>query len=271
MKKVISLILIASIIFITSSFSCAQEETGMKLFYNGYIHNLKEPVQMYNNEYYFDAVELASSLGMDLSFPGKNKVSLVFNGSMHEYDILSDNRLQLKPSEQHTLPEYINSKLYFPFSFLKLKQNLVISYNKDKNFVYLFNSNNRLARFENISYGYKVDLSRNGFSISEGDSNNSFDDSTINFINAAGNLTTSVSCDKLDNDALLSMRKYLGDDESDDTQIFDKFAEYKKSYFDAMKDYYKRSFLFNTNDENSEEPNMKVFGQYAENLFGVES
>lgn len=270
MKKVISLMLITAIIFITSSFSCAQEETGMKLFYNGYVHNLKEPVLMYNDEYYFDAVELASSLGMDLSFPGKNKVILVFNGFMNEYDILSDNG-QLKPTEQHTLPVYINNKLYFPFSFLKLKQNLVISYNKDKNFVYLFNSNNRLTLFENISYGYKVDLSKNGFKISEGDSNNSFNDSTINFINAEGNLTTSISCDKLDNDALLSMRKYLGDDESDDAAIFDKFAEYKKSYFDAMKDYYKRSFLFSNNDEISEEPNMKVFGQYDENLFGIES
>jgi hypothetical protein len=78
-----------------------------------------------------------------------------------------------------------------------------------------------------------------------------------------------INCDKADSSALTAMRKYLNDYSSTDDDIFNKLAEFKDSYFDAMVNSYKKDFLFGIEKGVFDEANIKVFNHYSQEVNGV--
>jgi len=79
-----------------------------------------------------------------------------------------------------------------------------------------------------------------------------------------------ITCDELDNSVLKLLREYYNDNSSTDDEMFEKFLAYRKSYFAALQNYYKRSFLYGS-DIDSSESNMKIFGEYNETIYGQEA
>ncbi|MCX7841679.1 MAG: hypothetical protein N2489_01215 [Clostridia bacterium] len=238
--------------------------------YNGELHTLQEAVLHLDGEYFIPAGQLSSILGLKCQI-SSSMLEIESEGSKQKYDIKSYDYKKGMPGTSHSTPELINGNLYFPFNFLKSEFNLIIKYNNDKRLIYIFpKSTSSLNTFANITYDYSVDLS-GSFKLDVGQSENSFEDNSFSFSSRDNSIAATVSCDRLDEVSLISMRRYLNDFRSDDLAIFDEFVQYKKSYFNAMQDYYKRDFLYGIDDENSSESNMKIFSEYTEKLFGVDA
>ena len=270
MRKLFALLLFAFVFCFSNLSSYA--ENGLKLFYDGKIHELKQPVLTYNREYFLDAQEFASATGMKVSTSNSTS-AIEFKGKKDSFAISSRIENNSSPEQAYTLPEMIGGKLYFPFSFLKSTYNMVIKYNAEKGTAYIFSrdtGSQNPSDFKNITYDYEVKSSKS-FKVLAGESENGFDDNTVAFQFNGQSMTATIACDRLDEASLKNMRQYLNDFTSDDDTVFKKFVDYKKSYFNAMQDYYKRNFLYGIDDENSSETNMKVFGEYPERLFGQDA
>lgn len=83
--------------------------------------------------------------------------------------------------------------------------------------------------------------------------------------------SAAISCERFSDQTLSAMRDYLNDSTSSANDMFEKFASYKQSYLEAMKDYYRKSLLYGADSEDSEESNMKVFAEYNEKIYNQSS
>jgi hypothetical protein len=96
------------------------------------------------------------------------------------------------------------------------------------------------------------------------------EDNAIYIIDSENNFSSVISCDKMDDSTLELLREHYNDYSSTDEEMFGKFEGYKKSYFSALQNYYKRAFLYGS-DADSSESNMKIFGEYIETIYGQEA
>jgi hypothetical protein len=274
MKKFLSLLIIISVILVFTS--NIQAAGSNRLFYNGKTYNLAKGVFSFDNEYFMDAAEVSKILGMKLEVdkPGRT-VTISYKDDKKQYSIFTDDDSgNLPVNSLHNTPELINGKLAFPFSFINSTYNLTIKYNKDSGAVYILTSDVSgkllLNSFSNLSYGYSLTLPDN-FYLNVPANPGSFDDKSVSFRDSSSSLFFDITCDRLDNTAFQLMREYLNDYSSTDQVIFDKFIEYRKSFFVSLQNYYRKSFQYGSEDQNQAESNLKVFGEYNEKISGEES
>ena len=79
-----------------------------------------------------------------------------------------------------------------------------------------------------------------------------------------------ITCDRLDEATQAALRDYYNEKNVSSSWLFDKLLEYKKSYFNALRDYYKKEFLY-ANDRLNNESNLVVLGSYSEPIYGKKS
>lgn len=273
MKRFLSLLIIVAITF---GMSVDIHAEGIsKIFYNGRTHNLTKGVFTFGNEYFFDAAEISRILALKLEVdkPGK-KVSVLVKTQRKEYPIVTgDDLADLPENFQHNTPEMIDGRLLFPFTFIRNALNLTIKYNKDSGMVYALNSDPSgklvLKSFSNLSYGYSLTFPE-GFYLNDPSASTDFDDSFLTFSDPSSSLSLGITSERLDNAALQEMREYLNDYTSSDQIVFDKFIEYRKSFFNALQNYYSKSFQYGSEDPNYSESNLKIFGEYNDEYSGKE-
>ncbi|MCX7710107.1 MAG: hypothetical protein N2484_09675 [Clostridia bacterium] len=269
MKKLIFSLTILIITLFTIG-NCYSENTA-KLFLDGKVFELKEPILFMNDDYYFDANELSRILNMSVESSSSDTVIISYKGTKSTYTLPSRQLTAKNPSVDHRSPETIDSKLYFPFSFLKSTYNVIIKFNQDRQIIYIYSRNSAtITDFVNLTFDYSLNANSN-YKVNATESENKFEDSAISFTHKDGRISAVVTCDQLDKDSMNNMRRYLNDFSSKDEAIFNKFVEYKMSYFSAMQDYYQRDFLYGISSTQSDELNMKVISQYKENVFSQES
>lgn len=274
MKRITIVLLLLVVICIYTA-DC-YSEGGVKLFFDGNTYTLNSQVLFYDNEYFFDAFEFSSILGMACQIDGSEKVlKIAYKGTQSAYPLRTfDYPKSIPENHRHDTPELINDRIYFPFSFIKDKYKLVIKYNKSSGVAYIL-PKTKLGRpiaasFTNLSFDYSISIPE-GIEIDIGNSDNNFQDSTLSILDKDNIVSGTITCDRLGESSLNIMRQYLNDYISADEEIFRQLAGYKNSYFRAMQDYYKRDFLYGSDDERSDESNIKILNEYNEKLYGQDA
>ncbi|MFZ5989273.1 MAG: stalk domain-containing protein [Bacillota bacterium] len=270
MKKfVLSFFILIAVFILCSSFTYA--DNSVRLYYKDKIYNLSSSIVSNHNEYFIEAAELEDILGITLRVDTSGKtVSIINNGSKSTYEInYIDYSIVSAENYPNHAPELINGKLYFPFEFIKQKFNIFIKYDKTAGSIYFFRSSTSTS-FTNITNNYSLDLPVSVY-IDLSGSIDSFDDSSVVLTDKDKTFTAVINCDALNSASLKNMRLLLNDYTSTDKEIFVRIAEYKKSYFRAMQDFYKNEFYFGGINETSAESNIKIFKDYNEALFGQDS
>lgn len=281
MKRLLLLISII-VIFTISTINCYAEGTAesntevdnavkntTKLFYEGKVIELIHPILHKGNEFFFNAEELSSNLGMVI-VKSKASVSIEYKGRKENFNLYQSQSSEAELDNLDNTPVTIDQELYLPFSLLKSEYGMVIKYNEDKKTVYLLSGGSSSYGYINLSYDYSLGkMSR--FDVFPGESESNYQDNIVTFNHTDKSISAVITCDRLDEEALSNMRKYLNDFSSDDDVIFNKFVSYKLSYFNSMQDYYRRDFLYGMTAPGSEQFNMKVINEYKEKVFGQDS
>jgi len=123
--------------------------------------------------------------------------------------------------------------------------------------------------FTNLSYDYTLVLPDYAYIDFEKFDENK--DRVIDIQDKDGQFSAVIACDRMDEKTMELMRDYFNERSSTDEEIFQRYTQYKKSYFAALQDYYKRSFIYSENDEKSTEYNMKIFGEFNISIAEQES
>lgn len=274
MKKIVFLFtfVITVTFYFTTSCYGAQKT---KLFYGGNIYTLNQAIVSNDNEYFIDPAELSNILGIKYSIIEKSKtINLDYQGIKVNCIIGPLSKAGSPANIKHSLPEMIKGKLYFPFTFLDNTFNLALKYNSDKSVLYILpkegNKAYALRNFNNLSYNYTVSLPET-IALDEVSTDNKFQDNTISFKSKNNLFHADINCDELDDASLKAMKEFLNDPSLTDEEVFQKVVEYKKSYFEAMQDSYKKDFLYGVANEDADDSNMKVFKNYSQKVFGKES
>lgn len=275
MKKVFTGFAVFIIALVLLTVYCFGEDSS-KLFYDGGVYTLGNPVLSIDGECFVAADDLVKVLGFrywtDDTFAA---VFIQYKDSIAVYKIdrseSSDALSNGNPG--HDAPQYINGNLYLPAAFIESEFKLFVKYTTS-GATYLLSSESvdasQLSIFKNVTYDYSVPVISN-VDISLDQSESAFNDNTI-FINDKNNLfSASITCDRLDTNTMAKMRDYLNDKTSTDEIIFDKFVSFKESYFNAIQEYYRNQFLYGENENGFKETNMKTFGVYNEKVFGQDS
>lgn len=124
--------------------------------------------------------------------------------------------------------------------------------------------------FRNIAYDYSIKLD-GSFLIDYGDSQDDFDEKAVEVNEAGGAFSVCITSDRLDDDTMELVRMYYGNDTSSDEEIFIKFTDYKKSYYNAMLEYYTTDRLYGDISRSYGETDMKIFGRFNREMFGQDS
>ncbi|MCX7745615.1 MAG: hypothetical protein N2645_01815 [Clostridia bacterium] len=223
-------------------------------------------------EYFFDAKEIADILKIEYEADEINGViHIELEEASGTYPLIVTDSLSstTKPST----PVLLNGKLLFPFTFLESITEQSIKYEKESSSVYILPQGVMglfsLSSYTNLSYGYKISVTDQVYFILG--NTKEIEDGTINIIDKNKKFTGSIICEKMDGRNLSIMREYLNDSQSTDDEVFKKFVSYKESYFDALKDEYKKDYLFPVKSDTLSESYLKIFKDYYENLFGQKS
>jgi hypothetical protein len=250
----------------------AYAENPLKLFYKEKLINLSQEIITQGNEYFINAKELSAVTGKKLKIDPSNKsLTLTLDNNVKYYEINSYDYNIIDPSTvTHDLPELIDDKVYFPFSFIMKEYDVIVNYDKKANIVYFFPKDNSLKSFTNTQYKYTLNIPDN-FHLSLDESYDKFDSSSILLVNSDNSFSASIVCDPVNKTVLKNMRFLLSDYTSSDKFIFDRIVDYKKSYFRSLLDSYKNDFLFGNMDSTLSESNIKIIKDYNEDFFGENS
>lgn len=270
MKKILFFVIITLLVAVSGINTYA--ENPLKLFYNEKLIDLSQEIITQGNEYFVYAKELSAVTGKKCKIDPSNKgMTLTFNNTVKNYEIKSYDYNTIDSSTvNHDLPELINDKVYFPFSFIMKEYGVIVKYDKKANVVYFFPKDNSMKSFTNIKYNYTLSIP-DGFHLNLDESYDKFDISSVSFANKENNFSVSIVCDSVNKTVLKNMRFLLSDYTSSDKFIFDRIVDYKKSYFRSLLDSYKNEFLFGNMDSTLSESNIKIIKDYNEDFFGENS
>ncbi len=232
-----------------------------KVFYNAEVYTLVHPLLNDDDRYYFYAPEISEILNLKYHVDSKRRIVFIEYGDYQNIFII-DNLLNS--------PKYINGEFYIPMDFFKDTYGLSIKTSDDMSVIYILPENtvdsSMFSVLNNLSCNYKINIPSH-VTINFDDSDIIKDE--VLYLKDKNNFYESfISCEIMDETSLMAMRSYLNDYKSDEKTIFGELVEYKKSYFRAMQEYYKTSFLYGGNPPDYEESNMKIFAEYDETLFG---
>ena len=266
MKKLLTILFF--VVIIMAYCPAAYSDSGSKLFYNDVIYKLVYPVVVSDDSGFISAEDFMIVTGTKYEVFGK--AILIYDGKdIKTYD--SKKYTYEDGDEVRNIPVYIDGKLYYSFNFIEDQFNLTARYSKNSGALYLLpkSSGNIFDQtsFTNITYDYIIQTQKPLKYILSGD-NGDFNDATITLSDPDGLFTAVISCDRLDAISLDVMRSYLNDYTSTDVELFSKIVEYKESYFRATMENFKRDFIYSGKDDDYSEPNMKIFGEYSESIFG---
>ncbi|OPZ94975.1 MAG: hypothetical protein BWY74_00139 [Firmicutes bacterium ADurb.Bin419] len=268
MKKIVFLILVT--LFAAVSAINAYAGNSLKLFYNGKFLSLSQEIISVGDEYFVNAKELSAVVGTRCKIDTSNKtLSLQINNSVRNYEIKSYDYTIMKSFITHNLPELINNKVYFPFSFITEEYDVIVKYDKKANYLYFFPNDSKINTFINNNCNYNLSIPENLYLTF--DESQNFDTSTIYLTNEDYTFSASIVCDILNKAAVNNMRFLLSDYVSPESYIFDRMVEYKHSYFRSLLDSYKNEFLFGNMDLSLSESNIKIIKESTEELFGQNS
>ncbi|GEM_PF-420522 len=269
MKKIVFLILVT--LFAAVSAINAYAGNSLKLFYNGKFLGLSQEIISIGDEYFVNAKELSAVVGTRCKIDTSNtNLSLQINNSVRNYEIKSYDYTIMKPSSiTHNLPELINNKVYFPFSFITEEYGVIVKYDKKANYLYFFPDDSKINTFINNNCNYNLSIPENLYLTF--DESQNFDTSSIYLTNEDYTFSASIVCDILNKTAVNNMRFLLSDYVSPESYIFDRMVEYKHSYFRSLLDSYKNEFLFGNMDLSLSESNIKIIKESTEELFGQNS
>lgn len=269
MRKFVLFILVT--LFVTLSAINAYAANSLKLYYNGRFLNLSQEIISLGDEHFVNGKELSAVIGSRCKIDLENmSLSLEINNATTTHEIKSYDYTIINPSTiTHNLPELINNKVYFPFTFISQEYNVIVKYDKKANYLYFFPSDSKIDTFINNNSNYSL-LIPDKLYINFYDSQ-IFDTTSVYFTNEDYTFSASLVSDAVNSAAISNMRFLLSDYESDEKYIFDRIVEYKNSYFRSLLDSYKNEFLFGNLDSSLSESNIKIIKEYSEELFGQTS
>jgi hypothetical protein len=131
MKKIVFFILITLLVAVSGINTYAANP--LKLFYNEKLIDLSQEIITQGNELFINAKELSAVTGKKCKIDPSNKsMTLTLNSTVKNYEIKSYDYGKIDSSTvNHDLPELINNKVYFPFSFVMKEYGVTVKYDKN--------------------------------------------------------------------------------------------------------------------------------------------